>query len=217
MLKKTMTYTDIDGNPITRDFYFNMTKAELLKLEFSEDAGFSKKIERIQQPNAKGAEILETFDDILRHSFGIRRGDEFVKPAGAFEEFQTTEAYSDLLFEIATDAVKAANFTNGVMPASLLAEVQEEVKKRGMQGATPSVAVLDEARQIQDVTPYEVSVHAEPNPNNMTEAELLASLGAEERRTGGYTDTELQLLTPQELIGKPRDVLIRAYQLKNQK
>jgi hypothetical protein len=77
--------------------------------------------------------------------------------------------------------------------------------------------VVDEARQIQDVTPYEVSVHAEPNPMNMTEAELLASLGAEERRTGGYTDMELQLLTPAELVGKPREVLIRAYQLKNQK
>jgi hypothetical protein len=217
MLKKTMTYADIDGNPITKDFYFNMTKAELLKLEFSEDAGFSKKIERIQKPNAKGGEILETFDDILRHSFGIRRGDEFVKPVGAFEEFQTTEAYSDLLFEIATDAVKAANFTNAVMPASLLAEVQDEIKKQQLQGMSPAGVVVDEARQIQDVTPYEVSVHAEPNPMNMTEAELLASLGAEERRTGGYTDMELQLLTPAELVGKPREVLIRAYQLKNQK
>jgi len=217
MLKKTMTYADIDGNPITKDFYFNMTKAELLKLEFSEDAGFSKKIERIQKPNAKGGEILETFDDILRHSFGIRRGDEFVKPVGAFEEFQTTEAYSDLLFEIATDAVKAANFTNAVMPASLLAEVQDEIKKQQLQGMSPAGVVVDEARQIQDVTPYEISVHAEPNPMNMTEAELLASLGAEERRTGGYTDMELQLLTPAELVGKPREVLIRAYQLKNQK
>lgn len=214
MLKKTMTYTDIDGNPITRDFYFNMTKAELLKLEFSEDAGFSKKIERIQKEDAKGAEILDTFDSILRHSYGIRRGEEFVKPAGAFEEFMTTEAYSDLLFEIATDAVKAANFTNGVMPANLLAEVKKEMELQGMK---PAGVVVDETRQIQDVTPYEVSVHPEPNPNNMTEAELLASLGAEERRTGGYTDTELRLLTPQELIGKPRDVLVRAYQLKNQK
>lgn len=214
MLKKTMTYTDIDGNPITRDFYFNMTKAELLKLEFSEDAGFSKKIERIQRDDAKGAEILETFDDILRHSYGIRRGEEFVKPAGAFEEFMTTEAYSDLLFEIATDAVKAANFTNGVMPPSLMAEVRKEMELKGM---SPSGVVVDEARQIQDVKPYEVSVHKEPNPNNMTEEELLAAMGAEERRTGGYTDTELRLLTPKELVGKPRDVLIRAYQLKNEK
>lgn len=214
MLKKTMTYTDIDGNPITRDFYFNMTKAELLKLEFSEDDGFSKKIERIQHPNAKGAVILETFDEILRHSYGIRRGEEFVKPAGAFEEFMTTEAYSDLLFEIATDAVKAANFTNAVMPASLLAEVKKEAELKGL---SPAGVVVDEARQIQDVTPYEVSVHPEPNPMNMTEDELLAAMGAEERRTGGYTDAELQLLTPQELIGKPREVLIRAYQLKNKK
>ena len=214
MLKKTMTYHNIDGEPVTRDFYFNMTKAELLKLEFSEDAGFSKKIERIQKTDAKGGEILETYDDILRHSYGIRRGEEFVKPAGAFEEFQMTEAYSDLLFEIATDAVKAANFTNGVMPASLMAEVKKEMELKGM---SPSGVVLDEARQIQDVTPYEVSVHAEPNPNNMTEAELLASLGVEERRTGGYTDMELRLLTPQELIGKPREVLIRAFQLKNEK
>lgn len=214
MLKKTMTYSDIDGNSVTEDFYFNMTKAELLKLELSEDAGLSEKIERIQKPNTPGRVVLEVFDAILGFSYGIRKDGKFVKPAGCFEEFQTTDAYSDLLFEIATDAKKAAQFVNDVMPAELMAEVQKEAAATKMQGQTSSLMVVDE---VQDVTPYEVSVHAEPNPMNMTEAELLASMGAEERRTGGYTDTELRLLTPQELIGKPREVLIRAYQLKNEK
>ena len=32
MLKKTITYTDYNGNSRTEDFYFNLTKTELMKM-----------------------------------------------------------------------------------------------------------------------------------------------------------------------------------------
>ena len=39
MLKKTITYTDYNGIERTEDFYFNLTKAELLEMEMSTIGG----------------------------------------------------------------------------------------------------------------------------------------------------------------------------------
>jgi hypothetical protein len=212
MLKKTMTYPDIDGKMVTENFYFNMTKAELLKLELSdEEEGFASKIQRIaeQGDDVKGREVIEIFDSILRQSYGIRKDGKFIKPAGAFEEFMTTEAYSDLLFEITTDAKKSAEFANGLLPSDLLAEVEKEASAQKMlKGQSASVVLLDE-----------ISMTGTTNPEEMTDKELLEQLGAnpEETRTDGYTDLEIQHLTPAELATKSRSVLLRAYQLKNQK
>ena len=35
MLKKTISYTDYDGNQRTEDFYFNLSKAEITEMELS--------------------------------------------------------------------------------------------------------------------------------------------------------------------------------------
>lgn len=46
MYKKTITYTDYDGNERTEDFYFNLTKAEIAEMELSAEGGFDKLIEK---------------------------------------------------------------------------------------------------------------------------------------------------------------------------
>ena len=35
MLKKTITYTDYNGSERTEDFYFNLSKAEIMEMELS--------------------------------------------------------------------------------------------------------------------------------------------------------------------------------------
>ena len=47
MYKKTITYTDYDGNERTEDFFFNLTKAELMEMDFSERGGLEKMIKKI--------------------------------------------------------------------------------------------------------------------------------------------------------------------------
>lgn len=213
MLKKDITYTNVDGEVTTGTFYFNMTKAELLKLELSEDDGMKAKIERISKPGAKGREILETFDSILRHSYGIRTASgDFIKPPEAFQQFLASEAYSELLFEIATNADKATEFVTALMPANLAAEVEKEILQVRNEGRA-----MAGIRPVQDIKPYEVSVHSEPNPLNMTDNELLSTLGVSDLETAGFSDAQIMAMLPSELKTKPREVLLRAYQLKNQK
>ena len=47
MIKKTVTYTDFDGNERTEDFYFHLTEQELTEWELSVDGGLSGVLTRI--------------------------------------------------------------------------------------------------------------------------------------------------------------------------
>ena len=47
MLKKTITYTDYDGNERTEDFFFNLSKAEVLEMEMGVNGGMTKLIQRL--------------------------------------------------------------------------------------------------------------------------------------------------------------------------
>lgn len=131
MLKKTMTYTDYSGNERTEDFYFNLSKAELLEMELSEAGGFEEMIRRIvaSQDTAK---ITSVFKELILKSVGIKSpdGKRFMKSPEIREEFMQTEAYSDLFVELIGDADKAAAFVNGVVPADLSQAAQEQANRK---------------------------------------------------------------------------------------
>lgn len=118
MLKKTITYTDYNGNERTEDFYFNLNKAELVEMELSHNGGLSNIITKItaQQDSAK---LIEIFKDLITRSYGEKSldGRKFIKNKEVLEDFVQTEAYNKLFMELAFDAKAAADFCNGIMPS----------------------------------------------------------------------------------------------------
>lgn len=126
MLKKTITYTDYNGNERTEDFYFNLTEAEIMEMEMSTAGGLAESIQRIVKAQDAPA-IIKIFKDLVLKAYGVKSpdGKRFIKNASLREEFEQTEAYSKLFMELATDEDAAAEFVNGIVP---------EVKKQ------PSIA-----------------------------------------------------------------------------
>lgn len=118
MLKKTITYTDYDGNERTEDFYFNLTKAECLEMELGSNGGMKKYVERIISAQ-DGKQLVALFKEIIDKSYGVKSldGKRFVKNQEVLDEFKQSEAYSDLFMELATNSDAAAAFVNGVVPA----------------------------------------------------------------------------------------------------
>lgn len=120
MLKKTITYTDFNGVNRTEDFYFNMSKAELMEMELGTTGGFAEMIERIVA--AKDAPtIMKIFKDFILKAYGEKSldGKRFVKSEEISNAFAQTEAYSQLFMELVTDADAAGKFLNGVVPAEV--------------------------------------------------------------------------------------------------
>lgn len=120
MLKKTITYKDYNGNERTEDFYFNLSKAEIMEMEMGITGGYSEMIQRIV--NAQDApSIIKIFKDLVLKAYGVKSADgkRFEKSEELSREFSQTEAYSILFMELATDADAAAKFVNGIVPADM--------------------------------------------------------------------------------------------------
>ena len=128
MLKKTMTYTDYNGVERTEDFYFNLTKAEIMEMELSTSGGLAEYIQAIV--NAKDAPaIIKVFKDLVLKAYGQKSADgrRFIKNAELTAEFEQTEAYSDLFMALATDADEASKFVNGIVPADIDRSAMEQL------------------------------------------------------------------------------------------
>ena len=117
MLKKTITYTDFNGMERSEDFYFNLTKAEVMEMEMSTVGGLSEMIQRIIAAQDTPS-IVKVFKDLVLKSYGEKSADgkRFIKTPEITEAFSQTEAYSVLFMELATDADSAAAFVNGIIP-----------------------------------------------------------------------------------------------------
>lgn len=126
MLKKTITYTDYNGLERTEDFYFNLSKAEIMEMEMSTTGGFAEMLQKIVAAQDAPA-IIKVFKDITLKAYGEKSADgkRFIKNDEMREAFSQTEAYSQLFMELATDAEAASNFIKAIIPADLEKELDK--------------------------------------------------------------------------------------------
>lgn len=118
MLKETMTYTDYNGLTRTENFYFNLTKAEIMEMEMTTEGGLAERITNIVEAKDAPA-IIKIFKELILKAYGEKSADgkRFVKSDEISAAFSQTEAYSQLFMKLATDADAAARFVNGIVPA----------------------------------------------------------------------------------------------------
>lgn len=131
MLKKTITYEDYEGNTRTEDFYFNLSKAEVIKwLTTSGDYTLDKVLVRLSEER-NGKRVMEIFEDLLHRSYGKKSldGRRFVKNEEVWNEFYETEAYSIMFTELVSDARKASDFVNNIIPNDLAKDIARIMKE----------------------------------------------------------------------------------------
>ena len=115
MYKKTITYTDFNGTERTEDFYFHMTQAEILKMEYSQEGGMTNVIQKIIETE-ETTKLLPLFETVVRMSYGKRSvdGRHFEKKQEYTDQFLASEAYSNMFIEFMMNADEAAKFINNV-------------------------------------------------------------------------------------------------------
>ena len=117
MLKKTLTYIDYNNAERTEDFYFNLSKAEVMEMEMTTTGGLAEQITKIiaAQDNPS---IIKIFKNLVLKSYGEKSpdGKRFIKNDELRTAFSETEAYSNLFMELATNTDAATSFVNGIVP-----------------------------------------------------------------------------------------------------
>lgn len=126
MLKKTINYTNYNGEQKTKECYFNLTKAEIAEMELEIPGGMAANLKQITEAKDTPS-LVKIFKNLILRSYGVKSsdGERFIKTQQVREEFEQSEAYSELFMELATNADSAAEFVNGIIPADLANKVKE--------------------------------------------------------------------------------------------
>lgn len=120
MIKKTITFEDYNGETHKEDFYFNLTKAEVLEMETIVKGGLSTILKHIVETDDT-TEMVNMFKEIIHKAYGVKSADgkRFVKSNDVLEDFIYSAAYSELYMELATNENSAVEFINGIMPKGM--------------------------------------------------------------------------------------------------
>lgn len=124
MLRKPIKYTNIDGQEVTEEFYFHLSKADVIRLQVNMPGGLAERLDQIGKLDVNegnnAALILQTFEDIVHAAFGRRTpSGGFVKRASDWEEFVSSDAYSELFMELISNGAYAAQFVKSILPADM--------------------------------------------------------------------------------------------------
>lgn len=132
MIIKNIECEDFRGNKYTEEAAFHLTEPELADMTYSKEGGLDKYVEKIAKEEDQ-QKIIELLKELILKSYGkiSEDGKRFVKTEEAAKEFAQTNAYNTLFMEFATDAEKASEFVNGIVPKSMLNSVSnEEIEAR---------------------------------------------------------------------------------------
>jgi hypothetical protein len=153
VLKKTITFEDFNGETVSEDHYFHLSKAELVEWEMSHAGGMQEALRRIIAAS-DGKAIIAEFKKIILGAYGIRSDDgrRFIKTQELRDQFESSEAYSTLFMELVTNADAASEFVKGVIPQNLA----EEAAKISALTAVPDLKPEAET-DIEPTAPKEIT------------------------------------------------------------
>jgi len=140
MLKKTINYTDYEGNQVTKTLYFHLSKFEWLELETYTKGGLVENLRHsLESNNTK--KTIDILKKILLRAYGERDEEtgEFIKNDDLAIKFSKTEAFSELFYKLAFDENESKEFFLGLIPP----EVRDEAEK----------SLIEEQKRLSIVSP----------------------------------------------------------------
>jgi hypothetical protein len=152
MIKQAITFEGFDGEEVTEEHYFHLSKKDLINMEFSEEGGLG---ERMTQTVKSGdvKQIIDMFNMIISKSYGIRdpaSPGKFVKSEEISKGFMDSLAYDKFLGDLLTDTKLAIDFANGVVPKDLVGMLEKiQADEAGEGDASPSIEQV-EAEMVSD-------------------------------------------------------------------
>lgn len=124
MLIKRIKYEDFNGEEREEDFYFNLTKTELVKWNLSTTGGLEQLMKKIVDTK-DSTKLLEIFDEIISRAYGVRSDDgkRFIKSKELTEEFRETLAYDQLFMNFMQNPDDYVAFLKGIVPTDIASDI----------------------------------------------------------------------------------------------
>lgn len=135
MIKKTISYTSPfdETKVITKDYYFSLTKVEILEFSSRGD-DFEERLLRIVAAKDLSAVFVE-FRAIIKMALGMKDGDELVKDPTFTAKFMASPAFDQLVQDLFGSDDQGASFFQGMLPRDMQKEAEKQLKTQNNQGA----------------------------------------------------------------------------------
>lgn len=132
MYKKTITYTDYNGNERTEEFRFHLRKSDIIDWLTTEGDYTLDEVLRRLVEKRNGKQVMKTIEDLIYRSYGeiSLDGRQFTRTKEVKDKFMETEAYSVFFTELITNADAAVEFVKGIIPSDMAEQVMAELKKQ---------------------------------------------------------------------------------------
>lgn len=164
MYKKVIKFEDFNGQSREETHYFNLSKAELMEMELSTQAGVEEMI-RVLIATKDNAKIVQIFKDLILKSYGIKSedGTRFIKSQELRDAFEQSNAYSEFFMEILSSTDEQTRFINAVISGVNMPEMKEEDAIAKLKELGYDTTRIEESLKNQDqnkVVPLENSTDA---------------------------------------------------------
>lgn len=126
MLQREFTYKGYDGEMHTDTWLFNLTQADLLKLNMGSFGGLDDLMKRMIRED-RPKELVDMFEALILSAVGETSPDgrRFIRTQEIRDEFYQTEAYSQLFTELVTNQEKLKAFVLAIIPDDVSAKILE--------------------------------------------------------------------------------------------
>lgn len=121
MIKKEVTYKDMEGKEVKETLRFNLTKAELIRMQAhcyrSLEDHLRTIIDNYEADHDTGkGDLFDFFEELIKQSYGVVKDGFFVKDPVQTARFMASEAYSEFILQLMSNENAAAEFVRGVVP-----------------------------------------------------------------------------------------------------
>lgn len=163
MFKKTITFKDFNDVQQSQDFYFHISKAELLEMAADNNVMMAR-IQRIIDAN-DGKAILNELRELIRMACGIRSADgmRFLKTPEAQSVLMDSPAFDELLMELATDAEASIAFVQMLIPEQMQKDMAKQMAKRD----NSEKSQVDPFKETEDTRPDWMREHRNPRSDEL--------------------------------------------------
>ena len=137
MYAKTIKYEDYNGNQREETFYFNLSRSEVIDLEWRTPGGLEAYMKSIMS-TLDGQKLADMFKMLIEKSYGVKDldGRRFIKNEQVLKNFTETPAYDELFVQLAPDDKAAAEFVNGIFPKEAVEAARKQKEMADKAGIT---------------------------------------------------------------------------------
>lgn len=126
--KESITFTNLDGEEVTEDWYFSLAETDLADLPFMHDANRDEILTNIAK-NKDSAGWLKILKMVIFASVGRREDNLLIKDEETVKQFRYGGAYTEFFADLITQEDAGWGFFQSILPERLLKQLQAQEEK----------------------------------------------------------------------------------------